>query len=77
VVESTHQSQSIARVKVYPGADGSFTVFTDDGTTYAYEKGAGAVTKLRWDEAGQKLSHEGAAAWSEADATVVEVVKQK
>jgi alpha-glucosidase (family GH31 glycosyl hydrolase) len=73
-VESTHQQQAIAKVRVYPGADASFTLFTDDGTTYAYEKGAGSVTKLHWDEAGQKLSHEGTPAWSGPDSAVVEIV---
>jgi len=50
-VESTHETQAIQKVRVYPGAEGSFTLFSDDGTTYAYEKGAGSVTKLHWDEA--------------------------
>ena len=43
-VESTHEKQTIAKVRIYPGADASFTLFSDDGTTYAYEKGAGSVT---------------------------------
>ncbi len=73
-VESASRPQAIAKVKVYPGADGSFTLFSDDGKTYGYEKGAGSLTKLTWDEAGHRLRHEGAAAWSGADASVVEVV---
>jgi alpha-glucosidase (family GH31 glycosyl hydrolase) len=72
-VESTHQTQAIAKVRVYPGADASFTLFTDDGMTYAYEKGAGSVTRLHWDEAGQKLSREGEPAWSGPDSAVVEI----
>lgn len=73
-IESTDQSQTIEKVKVYAGADASFTLFADDGKTYAYEKGGGAVTTLRWNEATRKLTHEGAAAWSGVDAKVVEVV---
>jgi alpha-D-xyloside xylohydrolase len=42
--------------------------------SYAYEKGAGSVTKLHWDEASHTLTHTGAAAWSGPDASVVEVV---
>ena len=72
-VESTHQVQAIAKVRVYPGADASFTLFSDDGMTYAYEKGAGSITKLHWDDARQHLTHEGAAAWSRQDSAVVEV----
>jgi hypothetical protein len=73
-VESTQQAQSISKVRVYPGADASFTLFSDDGKTYAYEKGAGTVTRLDWDEAQQKLSRQGDPAWSGPDSAVVEVV---
>ncbi len=74
MVESTHQQQSIAKVRVYPGADASFTLFSDDGMTYAYESGAGSITHLRWDNAAQKLSHDGAAAWTASDDSIIEVV---
>jgi alpha-D-xyloside xylohydrolase len=73
-VESTHQTQAISRVRVYPGADANFTLFSDDGTTYAYEKGAGSVTRLHWDEAKRQLTHQGAAAWSAPDSAIVEVM---
>ena len=73
-VESTHDKQSIAQVRIYPGADADFTLFSDDGTTYAYENGAGSVTKLHWDDAGQKLTHTGAAAWTAPDSSVVQIV---
>ena len=36
---STDELQTIAQVHVYPGADGEFTLYNDDGQTYAYEKG--------------------------------------
>jgi len=49
----------IASLRVYPGADASFTVFQDDGTTYAYEKGAGSVTKLTWNDKTHHLAHDG------------------
>ena len=74
-VLSTEQTQAIAKVRVYPGADGDFTLFSDDGTTYAYEKGGGAVTKLHWAEASHQLTHEGTTAWSQPDAQIVEVVQ--
>jgi alpha-D-xyloside xylohydrolase len=72
-VESTHETQAIAKILVYPGADADFTLFSDDGTTYAYEKGAGSVTRLHWDEGSHRLTHEGAEAWSGADSAIVEV----
>jgi alpha-D-xyloside xylohydrolase len=73
-VLSAQQPQTIASVKVYPGADGSFTLFQDDGKTYGYEKNGGSVTKLTWDDKARRLKHEGAPAWSEADASVVTVI---
>jgi alpha-D-xyloside xylohydrolase len=72
-VENTHQLQAISQVRVYPGADGSFTLFSDDGTTYAYEKGVGSITRLHWDDAKQMLTHDGAAGWSEPDSTIVRI----
>jgi alpha-D-xyloside xylohydrolase len=72
-IESTSQQQKIARVRIYPGADAYFTLYSDDGTTYAYEKGDFKITKLHWDDAAKKLSHEGAEAWPEPDSEIVEI----
>jgi alpha-D-xyloside xylohydrolase len=55
-VESTHQTQKLAKLRVYPGADGDFTLYDDDGRTYDYEKGAGTVTHLHWDNAARKVT---------------------
>jgi alpha-glucosidase (family GH31 glycosyl hydrolase) len=72
-VESTHQLQAIAQLRVYPGADGNFTLFSDDGTTYAYEKGAGSITRLHWDDAKHMLTHDGAASWTGPDSAIVRI----
>ena len=64
-VESTHEKQSIAHVRVYPGADGDFTFYSDDGETYAYEAGDFQTTHLHWDDAAKKLVQIGAKAWNE------------
>ncbi|MGO8757139.1 MAG: TIM-barrel domain-containing protein [Terracidiphilus sp.] len=74
-VLSTHEPQRIEKVRVYPGADASFTLFSDDGTTYAYETGAGSVTSLVWNDAAGTLTHTGAAAWTAPDSSIVEVVQ--
>jgi alpha-glucosidase (family GH31 glycosyl hydrolase) len=55
-VESTHQAQAIEKIRVYPGADADFTLFSDDGQTYAYEKGAGSITKLHWSDQERKFT---------------------
>jgi alpha-glucosidase/alpha-D-xyloside xylohydrolase len=68
------QTQKIVSVKVYPGANGRFDLFQDDGKTYGYERGNYSITKLAWDDAARQLKHEGASAWSGPDASVVSVV---
>jgi alpha-D-xyloside xylohydrolase len=73
-IESTHDKQAIASVRVYPGANANFTLFTDDGNTYSYEKGVSSITKLSWNERTHQFQHEGAAAWSGTDKSVLKVV---
>lgn len=59
-VQSTASKQSIAEIRVYRGKDGDFTLYDDDGTSYDYEKGLGAiVTKLHWNNASGALSVSG------------------
>ena len=72
-VESTNERQSIDRVRVYPGADGRFTLYSDDGKTYAYEQGTHDVTELRWDDSKRELTQSGAQAWNPARLGVVDV----
>jgi alpha-D-xyloside xylohydrolase len=74
-VENTSQPQQLERLRVYPGADADFTLYNDDGKTYAYEKGENQITHLHWDDAARKLTHTGAAAWKGDDTDLLEVVK--
>lgn len=71
---STAEPQKIAAVQVYPGADGNFTLFNDDGHTYAYEKGNSQITQLHWNDAAGRLTHTGHEAWTGSDASVVKIV---
>jgi alpha-D-xyloside xylohydrolase len=73
-VQSAQQPQSIASVRVYPGANGSFTLFQDDGSTYAYEKTDGSTTKIVWDDVKHQLKHDGNPAWAGTDQSVVTVI---
>ncbi|MBV9613553.1 MAG: DUF5110 domain-containing protein, partial [Acidobacteriaceae bacterium] len=73
-VESAQQAQTIVSVRAYPGANGRFRLFQDDGNTYAYERGSGSITTLIWDDATHQLRHEGARAWSAPDQSVVRVI---
>ncbi len=72
-VLSAQQPQAIASLRVYPGADADFTLFSDDGTTYSYEHGGGSVTRLHWEEATHRLTHEGKV-WDGSNVVVVEAV---
>jgi alpha-D-xyloside xylohydrolase len=41
---------------VYTGADGQFTLYEDDGQTYAYEKGASARIPITWNQMANTLT---------------------
>lgn len=73
-VESTNQQQKITKVLVFPGANGSFDLYSDDGTTYAYETGAYQIGHLQWNDATQQFSHSGADVGF-ANGEMVQVVK--
>jgi alpha-glucosidase (family GH31 glycosyl hydrolase) len=74
ILSAQQDKQTIASVRVYPGADGDFSLYSDDGTTYDYEKSSGSVTKLHWDDKARRLTHAGPAAWTESDEKVVEII---
>jgi alpha-D-xyloside xylohydrolase len=76
-IESTNQPQEIARLRVYPGVDAVFTLYQDDGKTYSYEKGDNRITRLHWNDATQRLIHEGAQAWTKPDSEIVEVIGRR
>jgi alpha-D-xyloside xylohydrolase len=71
---NTEEKQDLAKIKVYPGADGDFSLYSDDGKTYAYEKGDFRITDLHWDNAASKLTYKGAEAWTGPDNQLVEIV---
>jgi alpha-D-xyloside xylohydrolase len=73
-IDSTAEKQNIKDVKVYPGADAEFTLYDDDGLTYAYESGKSTITHLRWDDASGHLSHDGAERWTGADSNIVQII---
>ncbi|WP_202424183.1 glycoside hydrolase family 31 protein [Duganella lactea] len=52
---ATEQPSAPYEIRIYPGADGRFTVYEDDNATYAYEKGQSARYELVWDDASRTL----------------------
>jgi alpha-glucosidase (family GH31 glycosyl hydrolase) len=75
--ENASQQKAITKVEVWPGADADFTLFQDDGQTYAYEKSGGDVTKLHCDDRAQRLTHSGAAPWTQPDKELLEVIHEQ
>lgn len=53
---ATEKPDAPYEIRVYPGANGRFTVYEDDNETYAYEKGARATYDLTWDDARRTLT---------------------
>jgi alpha-D-xyloside xylohydrolase len=41
---------------VYAGADGEFTLYEDEGTTFAYEKGGFTQISIRWEDSTKTLT---------------------
>jgi len=75
-IDSTNQVQKIAKLRIYVGADADFTLYDDDGRTYAYESGDRRITNLHWDDNRRQLRHTGSTAWTELDSQIVEIIGQ-
>ena len=43
-------------IRVYPGADGSFTLYEDEGDSYNYEKGVYSTITFCWNDKARKLT---------------------
>jgi alpha-D-xyloside xylohydrolase len=43
-------------LRIYPGADGSFTLYEDENDNYNYEKGVYATIAFSWDNAKRRLT---------------------
>jgi len=44
------QSDAVIELRIYPGQDGVFTLYQDEGDNYNYEKGSFATIQLRWED---------------------------
>ena len=43
-------------IRIYPGADGEFTLYEDEGDSYNYEKGYYATITFKWNDRARKLT---------------------
>ncbi|GAA0311827.1 hypothetical protein GCM10009087_22430 [Sphingomonas oligophenolica] len=53
---ATEQPAAPYEIRIYPGADGKFTLYEDDNETYAYERGQSARYDLSWNDATRTLT---------------------
>jgi alpha-D-xyloside xylohydrolase len=49
------QPQAQVELRIYPGQDGAFTLYQDEGDNYNYEKGHFATIQVRWDDKNSSL----------------------
>jgi len=53
---STEKPWDELEIRVYPGADGSFTLYEDENDNYNYEDGAFTTIRFDWDDSSRTLS---------------------
>jgi len=53
---STEKPEDPIELRIYPGANGDFTLYEDENDTYNYEKGVYATIPLHWDDAAHTLT---------------------
>jgi alpha-D-xyloside xylohydrolase len=56
IVDSTRDEQNLIDIRVYPGKDGHFLLYEDEGDSYRYEKGSYATISLDWHDRARTLS---------------------
>jgi alpha-D-xyloside xylohydrolase len=53
---ATERPDAPHEIRIYPGANGKFTVYEDDNETYDYEKGRYATYELTWNDAAKSFT---------------------
>ena len=53
---ATQKPASNIELRIYPGADGQFTLYEDENNNYNYEKGKFATITFKWNDATRTLS---------------------
>jgi alpha-D-xyloside xylohydrolase len=55
-VQSTAERSDPLEIRVYPGADGEYTLYEDENDGYGYETGAYSTITLKWNDAKKVLT---------------------
>jgi alpha-D-xyloside xylohydrolase len=53
---ATEKKWDNLEIRIYPGADGEFTLYEDENDNYNYEKGAFSTIKFTWNDARKALT---------------------
>jgi alpha-D-xyloside xylohydrolase len=53
---ATEKAADPIELRVYPGADATFTLYEDENDNYNYENGTRATIRIDWEDAGRKLT---------------------
>ena len=53
---STEKPADPIELRIYPGADGSFTLYEDENDNYNYEKGIYSTITFAWDDVKRELT---------------------
>jgi alpha-D-xyloside xylohydrolase len=56
IVDSTRDQEDPTDIRIYPGQDGHFLLYDDEGDSYRYEKGSYATISLDWNDRMHSLS---------------------
>ena len=55
-IQYADQSADPLEVRIYRGADGTFTLYEDQGDSYDYEKGRYSEIPFRWNDSARQLT---------------------
>jgi len=55
-VSNAMEDWDVLHLRIYPGKDGYFEIYDDDGVTYDYERGKYFIVPIRWDDNKQELT---------------------
>lgn len=55
---STEKNWDNLEIRIYPGADGTFTLYEDENDNYNYEKGAYSTIRFYWNDKARNLTIE-------------------
>jgi len=53
---STEKKWDNLEIRIYPGADGEFTLYEDENDNYNYEKGIYSIITFNWNDAKKELT---------------------